>query len=219
MASLVLGILWLGGMGSILAIIFGASARKTIRRSAGWVTGDGLAISGLVLGCVGLIGAIVFYVGVGVAASHISKELHQSVNTEVVAMGQTISTPSALDGGLASLTVYSLEFPLSASGHIGPPAGDLLAAADVKLCAGPEGARIDFLRSDMVMTSINGDQGSLTPIPTTAGSSMDLDQPLAANQCLRGHLSFQYQNGDTPSGVNYSIAPFESYEWLSAPPP
>src|SRR5579863_3875392 len=40
-ASLVLGIVWLGGLGSILAVIFGAIARKSIRRSGGWVGGDG----------------------------------------------------------------------------------------------------------------------------------------------------------------------------------
>jgi hypothetical protein len=51
-ASLVLGILWIGGLGSVLAIIFGSIAIYQIRISKGRVTGTGLAIAGLVLGIV-----------------------------------------------------------------------------------------------------------------------------------------------------------------------
>ncbi len=50
--SLVLGILWIGGLGSVLAIIFGAVSIYQIRISKGKVTGSGLAIAGLVLGIV-----------------------------------------------------------------------------------------------------------------------------------------------------------------------
>jgi len=51
-ASLVLGILWLGWLGSILAVIFGHLALRSIRRGAerGW----GLAVAGLVLGYIGV---------------------------------------------------------------------------------------------------------------------------------------------------------------------
>jgi hypothetical protein len=51
-ASLVLGVLWVCGLGSLLAIIFGAVALYQIRISKGRVTGAGLAIAGLVLGIV-----------------------------------------------------------------------------------------------------------------------------------------------------------------------
>jgi hypothetical protein len=51
-SSLVLGILWIGGLGSVLAIIFGSIAIYQIRISKGRVTGTGLAIAGLVLGIV-----------------------------------------------------------------------------------------------------------------------------------------------------------------------
>ena len=52
-ASLVLGILWLYGVGSVLAIIFAAVAKKNINQSNGWVTGGGMATAGLVLGIIG----------------------------------------------------------------------------------------------------------------------------------------------------------------------
>lgn len=51
-ASLVLGIIWLCGLGSILAVIFGHVALGQIKRSG--EQGAGLAIAGLVLGWVGV---------------------------------------------------------------------------------------------------------------------------------------------------------------------
>jgi hypothetical protein len=51
-ASLVLGLLWIGGLGSLLAVIFGAVALHQIRLARGRLTGTGLAVAGLVLGIV-----------------------------------------------------------------------------------------------------------------------------------------------------------------------
>jgi GYF domain 2/Domain of unknown function (DUF4190) len=53
-ASLVLGILNLCGIGSLLATIFGAVSLGQIARSNGTLTGKGMAIAGLVLGIIGL---------------------------------------------------------------------------------------------------------------------------------------------------------------------
>ncbi len=53
-ASLVLGILHLCGIGSLLATIFGAVSLGQISRSNGTLTGKGMAIAGLVLGLIGL---------------------------------------------------------------------------------------------------------------------------------------------------------------------
>ena len=50
-ASMVLGIVWVWWIGSILALIFGVVARKQIRERG--QKGDGMAIAGIVLGCVG----------------------------------------------------------------------------------------------------------------------------------------------------------------------
>lgn len=58
-ASLVLGILWIAGIGSILAIIFGSVALYQIQVSRGRLTGKGLAIAGLVLGIVFLSAQII----------------------------------------------------------------------------------------------------------------------------------------------------------------
>src|SRR5215217_8050230 len=58
-ASLVLGIVWVYGITSVLAIVFAVLARRDIRESNGWVTGGGMATAGLVLGIVGVVGVIV----------------------------------------------------------------------------------------------------------------------------------------------------------------
>jgi hypothetical protein len=54
-ASLVLSILWLYGIGSVLAIVFAVSAQRTIKGSNGWVTGGGMATAGLVIGIIGAV--------------------------------------------------------------------------------------------------------------------------------------------------------------------
>jgi hypothetical protein len=53
-ASLVLGILCLYGIGSILALIFGFIARKEIDASGGSQSGRGMATAGIVLGFIGI---------------------------------------------------------------------------------------------------------------------------------------------------------------------
>ncbi len=53
-ASLLFGIFWLGGAGSLVALILGYRARREIRNSAGGQRGSGLATIGIVLGWVGV---------------------------------------------------------------------------------------------------------------------------------------------------------------------
>ena len=54
-ASLVLGILWLVGIGSILALVFGYTAKKQIAASNGREGGGGMAAAGIVLGLIGVV--------------------------------------------------------------------------------------------------------------------------------------------------------------------
>lgn len=56
-ASLVIGILWVGGLGSILALVLGIMGLKQVNRSG--QSGKGLAIAGIVLGSLGILTAIV----------------------------------------------------------------------------------------------------------------------------------------------------------------
>ena len=53
-AQLWLGIVWLYGVGSVVAIIFAAVTKGNINQWSGWVTGGGMATAGLVLGIIGM---------------------------------------------------------------------------------------------------------------------------------------------------------------------
>jgi hypothetical protein len=59
-AALVLGIVWLYGVGSILALVFGYVALGQVKRRGG--AGRGMAIAGVVLGWVGIAGLILVVV-------------------------------------------------------------------------------------------------------------------------------------------------------------
>jgi hypothetical protein len=58
-ASLVLGLIGVPIAGSILAIVFGVVARRQIRETPGGRGGNAMATWGIVLGCLGLLGAII----------------------------------------------------------------------------------------------------------------------------------------------------------------
>jgi hypothetical protein len=71
--SLVLGALWLGWIGSVLALIFGYVAKGEIDRSNGRQTGRSLAIAGIVLGWIGVAGGVIAII---VAAANSSSPFH-----------------------------------------------------------------------------------------------------------------------------------------------
>jgi len=52
--ALVLSLLWIGGIGSIGAVVLGHIAKREIVRSQGRLSGTGLATAGLVIGYIGL---------------------------------------------------------------------------------------------------------------------------------------------------------------------
>jgi hypothetical protein len=56
-ASLVMAFVWMGGMGSLIALVLGVLARKEIAQSGGRVSGRGLALGGIMLGSLGVLAA------------------------------------------------------------------------------------------------------------------------------------------------------------------
>jgi uncharacterized membrane protein len=58
-ASLLFGIFWLGGIGSLAALVFGYRARREIRNSAGGQRGSSLATIGIVLGWIGIAALVI----------------------------------------------------------------------------------------------------------------------------------------------------------------
>ncbi|MDQ3987116.1 MAG: DUF4190 domain-containing protein [Actinomycetota bacterium] len=68
-ASLVLSILWICGVGSILAVIFGHLGKKQIEQSQGREQGSGLATAGLIIGYIGIAFLILYIIGLIVGFS------------------------------------------------------------------------------------------------------------------------------------------------------
>ena len=69
-ASLVCSIVWLGGVGSLLAIIFGFVARSQIKRAEDHQQGNGLALAGIILGFLGLVTIALVIVLAAVVVHH-----------------------------------------------------------------------------------------------------------------------------------------------------
>ena len=67
-ASLAVGILWIFGIGSILAVVFGFIARQQIAASNGSERGSRMATAGIVLGFLGIALIIGFFILVYVQA-------------------------------------------------------------------------------------------------------------------------------------------------------
>ena len=67
-AALILGIVWLCGFGSLMAVIFGHVSLTQIARSEGWEKGRGMALAGLILGYCGL--AFIAFVIIASATSY-----------------------------------------------------------------------------------------------------------------------------------------------------
>ena len=93
-ASLVLSIFWLGGLASVLAIIFGVVARRQIRLSGGRQGGDGIALAGLVIGIVGLA-AVVLFLSLTVAVTSSVNSVRRNAIASCQADAESVETALA----------------------------------------------------------------------------------------------------------------------------
>lgn len=85
-ASLVLSILWIFGIGTVLGIIFGHVSRGQIKKRP--QRGAGVALAGLIIGYVGLVATVVLY-------ANISKIIHSNTVQNVVAQQDINDAASA----------------------------------------------------------------------------------------------------------------------------
>src|SRR5437763_1134677 len=136
-ASLVLSIVWLGGLGSLLAVIFGARARGQVNRSQGTQSGSGLATAGLVIGILGVIGAVITWAAVFTVGNEVRKVVTPATATARV--GQAINVEQA--GGISNITVVRVEHPVPGRSQFETAGtGKEFAVAEIKLCAGSAGS-------------------------------------------------------------------------------
>jgi hypothetical protein len=70
--SLVLSLIWIGGLGSVGAVVLGHMAKRQIADSDGQQSGDSVATAGLVIGYIGIAISLIYVIYIVVLASNIS---------------------------------------------------------------------------------------------------------------------------------------------------
>jgi Domain of unknown function (DUF4190) len=214
-ASFVLSLLWIGGLGSLLAVIFAISARRSIMRSGGREGGDGLAIAGLVIGILGILGSVWFYTTLATLDHGVREVLQQAATPHVGALGHTFNVSSA-DNGSASttVTVYSVSYPVDDSrGQPDPMAGKEYAVADIQVCAGSSGSQSGPDGSFFNLLFQDGQSAGLASTPYPKQPDLGGFNSIPANGCVRGFLTFEIASGTTPTEAQYWPDPFHNYEW------
>jgi hypothetical protein len=212
-ASLILSIVWVGGLGSLLAVILGFIARNEIKRSNGSKSGEGMALAGIIIGFLGLAGIallIVLVVALGTAANTIVQDLQP----KTVAFGTTINVSnSTLNPGIASITVYSLAQPRRVRDSLSGT--DYVATARMQVCADSSGSQQGFDAVDMNVYFVDGQIGTpnSTAIVRGAGRNLTELNSLAASQCVSGYVPFDVAKGTTPLGVSYTTDFFRTINW------
>jgi hypothetical protein len=215
-ASLVLSLVWLGGLGSLLAIIFGISSRRAIKASQGQQTGGGLAVAGFIIGIIGLLGAVLFYVTLA-AFDHGVNQLNQQIQSSEaptnVAMGTKVAVGDPGNTGIASVTVESFTAPVAAGpDDPAPDSGKEYAAAKVELCAGSAGSQSGADVLDFTLGFTGGQTANPSIIPVATPDLGNVGA-LAANACSTGYVSFQIATGTTPAYIAYQPGIIHQYRW------
>jgi hypothetical protein len=72
---------WIGGLGAILAIIFGFIARSQIKRSAGRQKGEGLALAGIIIGFTTLVLGVALAIGLALLVHHCDQTGNCTITT------------------------------------------------------------------------------------------------------------------------------------------
>jgi Domain of unknown function (DUF4190) len=203
-ASFVLSLVWIFGLGSLLAIIFAIVALVSISRSQGAKRGRGWAVAGLVIGVLGL--ALV------VAASLLVKSV---VDVTTYRYGQTVQTDDGITG-FTDVTVYSVTTGLHGTDTSGLPAS--FDAADVQVCVGPAGMPDvgEHLVPFTLKTSGGGHYVPEPGITTQSPSIWPSSNSWPANRCQRGYISFVVPSGAATQAVEYNGNIFHRIQWTAS---
>jgi hypothetical protein len=209
-ASFVLSIFWLFGLGSLLAVIFGVKARHRARR---WGASSGLGTAGVVIGIIGLIGAVLFWLVVAGLVFNVVQQTeihHEALGTTV-----TLSSSDEQDSGIARVTVFSVTAPFTSQDPtVTPDPGQEFAVADIEECAGPNGAP-DGPDTENLELVVGGQTFQSAVIGNPRSPALDNVSSLTPNQCTRGYLPYEIAAGTTPTGLRYGQGAdsFDRYQW------
>lgn len=195
-ASLVLAVLWIGGLGSLLGLIFGIIALNKISKAQGRLGGKGISIAGTVIGALGVL-ATAALVAVSVAVV-------QNVDRHLtVPLGSVVQLNSSLNGGLSSIVATSVQVVPSAPFVPGPGLGQQYVAAYVRACGASASGSSILLRSSLSLHSSDGSTTSPALVdartPAISGSAT-----VPSNGCIQGWVTFSTPAGTTPTSIEFS---------------
>jgi hypothetical protein len=223
-ASFVLSLVWIFGLGSIVGIVLARSARREIATSNGRITGDGFAIAGMVLGILGVISGA-FLIFSTIFAVHQLNDIARSgggpflttttVPYSTLRMGQSSIPVSGLGGG--TITVYSVHPVLVGADpamRTAPP-GDELVAVHVKACAGAEAVPDPVVAWTGLMLTTNNDLNFVNEFPPEQYVQQPIFDPpsitaLRPHQCIIGYQGFAVTAGALFVSVDWHTT---NYEW------
>jgi len=215
-ASLILSIIWLGGLGSLLGIIFGAVSLSEIRKSANRLNGSAMATAGIVIGSVGLLVTILLAIAIPLAV-HTLQTRTQPVTLSI---GEAaVPDTGVFSDGIGSVTVESFSEPASANIAVGgqkvsPAPGLVFAVADVRVCAGGAGSTtgVAIVRGNLTLTRAGGP--AIYPAGDAVSPALDRISTLPAGTCRSGSVTFEVPPGSRPAAVTWVAGPFEhTFNW------
>ncbi len=215
--ALILSILWLGGVGSIVAVVLGFVARRRIKRSDGQMSGRGLSTAAIIIGFVGILGAIATGLVIGVVV-HDTRPVS-------VAMGQSVRPTGSVVHlfGVTSVRVNGVKrlVPVDA------PADTTPYAANVTICTNNEGASIGTNGADNssnrannggsvigIFFAMGATDGTSTKPGRNEFASQDLDggDYFFDSPCETGTFTFYISTQARPTYVELTAVP-SRYRW------
>jgi hypothetical protein len=198
-ASLVLSIVWLGGIGAILAVIFAIVALRQVAASNGRLRGKGLSIAGLIVGIVGILGAALTWTVValiGTNAHHVT-----------VSVGRTVNVSDSFSLGISTMQIRSVHRVDQSSG---PSAGNFVVA-NVRICAGNSGSSTGVFDQLFFLNTGNGN--SISGSNSTQQSPDIGGQSVPSNSCISGNVTFKVGSGTNPTSIDYHGFLPSTYTW------
>ncbi len=204
--SLILSIVWIGGLGSIAAVILAIVALRRIRAAGGRIGGRGLSIAGLIIGIVGILGAILVWSLVAFVGS--------TSQNSTVPVGQTINVSKSFSLGISTMTVNSVstfDGRLSKASSAQLPLGDKFVVANVQVCAGPSGSKTGVFNSLFWLTLSDGQHATGL---TSIDRSPNLDgRSISANSCRQGYVTFEVISSVHVNSISYHGFPLSTFTW------
>jgi hypothetical protein len=216
-AAFVLALLWLAGLGSVLAVVLAVVARRRIRRAGGALGGEGLAVAALVLGILGVAGTA----ALAAAGRAVERTLERSTTNPVVRLrpGEAAARDRRwwVGTGLASVRVLGLERGVAPRSPAEAPRPDReLAAVAVEACAGPggvqDGTGLFFVAIGFHLAFPDGVTVSPSPLGAREHDLAGLGV-IPPGACRRAFLTFEVAAGAEPVAVRFEPGPFRTYVW------